>query len=93
VNWVYSIFHFFGWAGAGLVHLALLIGWLLASAYAGIRFYLWTDRRWTGWLVGILAALLLYAILGPTIDAVQSVSCRGAPNHAACMADDDDDSN
>jgi hypothetical protein len=91
MEWVHSIFQTMARIGAYLVQLALCWGMLLASGAAGIAAHKWTGKRWAGWAAGILAALVLYATFWPTTEATQNISCRGASDHAACMAGDDDD--
>lgn len=90
MEWAHAVFQFLGRFGAGVLYYSLGLAWLFASAAGGFAVYKWTEKRWAGWLSGLLAAILLMAIFGSAIEAVHRATCYGVHDFEGCMTDDED---
>jgi hypothetical protein len=81
-----AIFGWLGSLGAGLVIAVLSIGMFVGAIFAGVYAYNATNRKWVGWLVGLLIMTILALIFGPAIDAMKRAGCE----YHACDSGDDD---
>lgn len=79
-----------GSMGAGLLLIPLSLGALVAATGAGYYAERVSKKKWIGWIVGIVAFVLIALIFGPSILAIKRVSCHGASDYSACMDGDDD---
>jgi hypothetical protein len=80
-----EVFDFAGRLGAGLIKAILGALWLFGSLYLGARVVDHGGKKWQGWLVGIIALILIGALFFPAMSAMDHIRCRGADDYQDCI--------